>query len=440
MLYLPRTLLLISGLLLNATSWANCIKVTSNADLSAAAISAGYTAKNWIGAYDTNTGKLGLPSIVSVSSNDRFQPPGTVLASAVGNFMTAAVESPYGNQQVLFRCDLADAGKLYEMYSTNGDNAFTGGFAVPELEGAYFDVERNVAVRMTNLSTGEYYSRYWKQRKLNADSWFQDEHYIYVPASAFSNVLYEMVRIKAITYFIYANPRNLDVYSQPRGYIAFKGPGLESNSLTAGLDHLAYHYGWPKEWPGAWSSYNSVTYVRGALCKIEDYPAVVKIPPVTQRALMSGASSQASFRLSLACEAGAKSGTNNTGTNVAMGFLVNQPAAVAAAQKLGLTTPGGGLTWLLDTHYGEKGIASGVGIRLYHGDSNVPINLLPDRFSAGSGNNHGWYGFKELTGLVASRSNEIYSGEFIASLEAIEGETVTPGSVDAQLQAVVSFQ
>ena len=35
-----------------------------------------------------------------------------------------------------------------------------------ELEGAYYDVERNVAVRMTNLSTGEYYSRYWKQRQL----------------------------------------------------------------------------------------------------------------------------------------------------------------------------------------------------------------------------------------------------------------------------------
>ncbi len=41
-----------------------------------------------------------------------------------------------------------------------------GGRPAKELEGAYYDVERNVAVRMTNLSTGEYYSRYWKQRQL----------------------------------------------------------------------------------------------------------------------------------------------------------------------------------------------------------------------------------------------------------------------------------
>ncbi|MEA7581118.1 hypothetical protein ONJ87_27395, partial [Salmonella enterica subsp. enterica serovar Anatum] len=42
--------------------------------------------------------------------------------------------------------------------------------------------ERNVAVRMTNLSTGEYYSRFWKERQLTADSWFQDDKYIYIPA------------------------------------------------------------------------------------------------------------------------------------------------------------------------------------------------------------------------------------------------------------------
>ncbi|MEA7538827.1 hypothetical protein ONQ62_27245, partial [Salmonella enterica subsp. enterica serovar Virginia] len=42
--------------------------------------------------------------------------------------------------------------------STNGDSAFAGAFFTPEVEGAYYDVERNVAVRMTNLSTGEYYS------------------------------------------------------------------------------------------------------------------------------------------------------------------------------------------------------------------------------------------------------------------------------------------
>ncbi len=71
-------------------------------------------------------------------------------------------------------------------------------------------MERNVAVRMTNLSTGEYYSRFWKERQLTADSWFQDDKYIYIPASAFSNVLYEMFKIDSRKYFAYQNPMDRD--------------------------------------------------------------------------------------------------------------------------------------------------------------------------------------------------------------------------------------
>ena len=36
-----------------------------------------------------------------------------------------------------------------------------------------------------------------------------------------------------------------------------------------------------------------------------------------------------------------------------MGFMVNQANAVSKAQSLGLVTSGGGLTWLLDTNYGN---------------------------------------------------------------------------------------
>ncbi|WP_423826002.1 fimbrial protein, partial [Salmonella enterica] len=122
------------------------------------------------------------------------------------------------------------------------------------------------------------------------------------------------------------------------------------------------------------------------------------------------------------------------------GFSIdNQPTAVAAARRLGLTTSAGGLSWLLDTHYGEPGVASGVGIRIYN-DAGTPINLLPDRIKTGTGNARGWYGYKDLTTRVSSGSVETYSGDFTASLEAIGGQTVTAGSVNAQLQAVVSFQ
>lgn len=437
-----RSLLLTIGLLLSAPLWATCIKVTSTSSLSAAAIAAGYTAASWTGACDTCTGNIGLPATVSINSGSQFQPSGTLLASAVGNFLTGATNKAYSSNQILYRCQLADAGSLFEMYATNGDNAYTGQYLASEVDGAYYDVAKNVAVRITNLSTGEYYSRYWKERQLTADSWFEDGTYIYIPASAFSNVLYEMYKISSTSYYVSAANLYKDAYTQPRGYMAFKGPGLDTNTLKAGMDSLSNYNGWYGNWPGAWSTYGNVTYVRGALCEVKDFPAVVLLPTISSAALQSGGSSQAPFSVSLRCESGARSSTSASTTsaaNVAMGFLVNQPTAVAAAKTLGLVTSGGGLTWLLDNRYGSGGVASGVGIRIYN-RSGAALNLLPDRASTGSGNARGWYAFQELTSLVSSDTVNTYSGDFTASLEALSGQTVTAGTVNAQLQVVVSFQ
>ncbi|VEA78645.1 fimbrial usher protein StbD [Salmonella enterica subsp. arizonae] len=200
----------ITSLFVSAGTWSSCIKVIDKSALSDAAIKAGYTAQNWLGATDTNTGNIGLPTVISISNSEKFQPSGTLLASGIGNFLTAATGTPIPVNRYFTAAIPPMPGKLYEMYSTNGDSAFAGAFFTSEVEGAYYDVERNVAVRMTNLSTGEYYSRFWKERQLTADSWFQDDKYIYIPASAFSNVLYEMFKIDSSQHFVYTNPLDRD--------------------------------------------------------------------------------------------------------------------------------------------------------------------------------------------------------------------------------------
>lgn len=439
---IKKILLLIVLYLLNLSAWANCTVVTSVSSLSQSAIAAGYTAANWTGACDTCSGNVGLPSVISINSGRTFQPSGTLLASSVGSFLTSSSNVAYSANQILYRCAVADANSLFEMYATNGDSTYAGRYTTSEVDGAYYDVAANVAVRLTNLSTGEYYSRYWKGRQLTASDWYSDGTYIYVPASAFSNVLYEMFKIDSTSYYLSNSNRYRDTLSQPRGYIAFKGPGLNTNNLAEGQDSLSIFYGWYRNWPGAWSTYSNVTYVRGALCEVQNYPSVVLLPTVGVSTLAAGGNSQAPFNITIQCESGAVSGTNTSTTasaNVAMGFLVNQANAVTQARNLGLVTSGGGLTWLLDTRYGSSGVASGVGIKIYD-SNNVALNLLPDRTSTGTGNNRGWYAYKDLTSLVSSGSSQIYSGDFTASLEALSGQTLTAGTVDAQLQVVVSFQ
>ncbi|MGG6122577.1 fimbrial usher protein StbD [Pantoea allii] len=443
-MFLRITLLLITTGLIPLPLLANCTVVSSQSQLSTAAKNAGYTAKLWTGACDECTGKLPLPAIININTGSLFQPAGTLLASAVGDPVNTPMRDAFTPNQILFRCDAGDVDKLYEMYSTNGDWDTAGKYATNEVEGAYYDKAKNVAVRMTNLSTGEYYSRYWKARQLNASDWYSDGDKIYIPASAFSRVLYEMFKIDGTERFMNSEAYYPDKNNQPRGYIAFKGPGLASDDLKPGDDHSTKYSGWHFNWPVGWSSFNTVTYVRGAACEVQDYPAVVSLSVISVGALADGGSSQAPFSVNLRCEAGAISSINNstiTSANVAMGFLVNQPRAVTMANTLGLTTSSGGLTWLLDTNYGDDNdsAASGVGIKIYN-SAGAALNLLPDMTSTGTGNARGWYAYKDLTTLASSDNGEIYSGDFTASLEAIPGQVITSGTVNAQLQVVVSFQ
>lgn len=155
-MFLRITLLLIAIGLIPLPLLANCTVVSSQSQLSTAAKNAGYTAKLWTGACDECTGKLPLPAIININTGSLFQPAGTLLASAVGDPVNTPMRDAFTPNQILFRCDAGDVDKLYEMYSTNGDWDTAGKYATNEVEGAYYDKAKNVAVRMTNLSTGEY--------------------------------------------------------------------------------------------------------------------------------------------------------------------------------------------------------------------------------------------------------------------------------------------
>lgn len=105
-----------------------------------------------------------------------------------------------------------------------------------------------------------------------------------------------------------------------------------------------------------------------------------------------------------------------------------------------MQTTSGGITYLLDTNYGSEGVASGVGIRIYDENGNA-LNLLPSK-TVRTGNQGGWYAYKNLTTTQGDSSDGVttYTGNFTASLEAISGQTTSAGTVNAQLQVVVSFQ
>lgn len=436
-------------LTLCAPAWATCTRISYGPGTTYPSNNVNYvdpahgTHNTWTGSVD-GAGASGL-SVSSVNINSStFQPDGTLLASGSASILTLGNEA-YTAEQVLFRCDAADEGSLFEFYATNGDNDYGGRYedgASFGLPGAYRTYFRGMVIRVTHTMTGNYFSRYWQSRPLTGlDRDGQGK--ILVKAKNFSDVRVELFRVSNT-----AGDTGSGIYgySQPAAYIAFKGPGWSAN-LVDGRDSNSYFDGWYNAWPGTINLYNRLTVRRSATCAVTNVTPNVRFPLMTVAELEGGGTRQMPIDITFECQTGAPANTGlaalASGVNAgqtAMGVLV--PAAnyqSAAAQ--GLTTAGGGATYLLPDGYGtDPGVATGVGISLALANG-TPLNFLGNEMVTGSGNNAGWYAVlsdASSTGVAAGVTT--YTKRLQATLKRIPGRTVTPGKINARAQVVIRVQ
>ncbi len=429
-------------------AFARCYKVIGTQDNPG--VTSGYikpsegVAASWAGACDTCNGNLGIPSVINLSSGD-FIPPGTMLASSVAPFVQYGTTGGYDPERVFFRC--APEDPVYEMYSTNGDNYYSGhptrdktGLALG-LEAAYETAWDNILLRLTNVTTGEYFTDIWKERLLtDLDT---DSHgYRLVKAKNLSTVRAEVYSSGGNQSHLYANTRlsQIYAYTQPSAYIAIKGPGLAAP--TTGNSHVNDFNGWASNWPGAIGMYRNVTLKRYPTCVVLNATPYVFLPSVSRNDIENGtATSEVPFQISFKCQNAMVSGTGNNQT--ALGILAS-PGAYAAAPKLGLVNAQSGISHLVSDNYGSSGYAEGVGIRILR--DNNPINLLSSENSALGGanaNQMGWYPIiGNNTVLTGNRNGvDFYTENFRARLEKLpQAAAVTPGRVRATATVVIRVQ
>ena len=206
---------------------AHCERVTDTHQLSEAAISAGYNARSWAGANNAEAkGHLGLPGAVTLSGNQSFQKEGSLLASSSASFINSGRTGGYSPNQVLFKCNSEQLGEIYEFFATNGMDNHSGKHMVGDLSGAYYTRVKNVALRLTNQKSGQHYLRQWQKRAITAEEIFNDGQHIYIPASAFSDVFIELLRVHNASYGVEGSARDSYSYDMPSGYLAFQGGGL----------------------------------------------------------------------------------------------------------------------------------------------------------------------------------------------------------------------
>lgn len=385
----------------------------------------------WGGAYDANNGPLNLPSTINIT-DENFQPNGTLLASSVVDFVQYGQKSGYDPEQILFSCTADSAGQLYEIYATNGDNAYGGLYedgATYGLEHSYATYQKNLVVRITNNETGQYFKKNWQYRALtNLDT--DASGNILVKAKNFTSVTIELYRIGdvrgAITPGAYG-------YSQPAGYIAFGGPGI--SYPADGADSQTSYPGWYAYWPGNISLYKNTNIRRSKACRFNSVTPNVLFPTISTEEINNGGSRTANIDITYQCQSGYTAGVS-AGQN-AVGFQVSS-GSYSAALAEGLTTTGSGLTYLLSNQYGvDSNVATGVGIRLER--EGTTLNWLSDANVMTGGNADGWY---KLNGTQVATDDvaDSYQESFSAILEALPGQTATPGKVYAQAQVFIRVQ
>ncbi|MGU3525047.1 fimbrial protein [Enterobacteriaceae bacterium C23F] len=440
---LKTILLTLAVLVYTPMASAYCYKVTgigtTTSTIPQAVADMGYTATSWGGAFNSAAASISFGTIILGTGTESLVSAGTVLATANLPFVDKALKVAYGANQIVFKCALADADTLYEMYGLNASSGnFYGGYQVSDVDSGYATPAQGIAFRITNQKTGLYYSGKWQERKMTSDDYITVGSNIYIPASSFGNATFELIKTDDIGSGAYVTRSAFSQITSPQGFVALKGNAMNAD-LTAGATVSSPS---PLLTSGVWSMRGgSTTVIRGNTCTLADFDQVVNLPSISANDLRNGNTSTNSFNLSINCESGAISGTTSaTNAPVAIGFLVSQATPLSQASTLGLTNGSGGISYLLDDNYGQSGVASGVGIRLYS-SSGQTLNFLSST-TTGTGNSGGWYGFSEL--LSATGTTETggtsYGGTLTASLEQISGLQAEAGSVNAQAQIIVSLQ
>ncbi|WP_233867638.1 fimbrial protein [Paraburkholderia adhaesiva] len=431
-----------------------CFKITTTTSSTTSAYytDPGTITTSWAGSTDT-AGKGAYPMTLAINAPP-FVPDGTLLGSAISpvyNLGDAGVGS-YSPEQVLFRCSPDSAGTMYEYYATNGDNTYAGNVSVSGttgIDGTYETYYGGMASRITNITTGEYLTRYYKGRQLtgldtDSQGWFL------VKAKNFSQYKLEIFQCSTCP-SADTSTTGTWAYSQPMGYVAFAGGAsgnILSSGLTAGLDSASNWQGWYAYWPGSINAYYTVIIRRAATCAVTNATPSVLFPTATIAGLNQGQSTQVPVTIQMQCQTTKPSNlsafASGTAANqTALGVLA-QPANAQSAVSAGLTTTGSGVTYLLSDGYGtDTSVATGVGVALSR-PNGTALNFLTNQYVTTGGAPDGWDPvLNDATANGAATGGiTTYTRTINATFKAFApGVTpVTAGRYNATAQVIVRVQ
>ena len=376
-----------------------------------------------------------------------FMPTGLIGSTTASVGQAGAFKE--GGDQLLFTCDLADKGKTYENFATNGDSNVGG--LNGNGEGVYQTFFPFIGIKITRDRDGKVFSRYWQQSPIEGH---EEGGKLKFYARDFSSVTAEIYRFPATyrgggTKWGCGDPASDNASGigytcpQPNAYTVFVGPGWNDHQdITPGSDSYSNYGGFGySNWIGFGMVYSAANKFSQSSwgCRVLNYTNPVFLPQVTIRDLKSGVKTGADFTVTYRCGGPSVEDAIHKDAGVGPGkisvaFQTNNPRPANA--------PGDAqwMPYLVSDNYGQAGYASNVGIAITASGSDTPFGFI--RSSYTDDYTKGW--FSLLTGEASRSSNsdrqvDITSRYFASYAILNAADTVTPGRVDATAHIVVRY-
>ncbi len=367
----------------------------------------GLVVRAWRGAYEFYAGAGAYKITLNVGAPP-FSPDGTLLGSAVSPIYNLGYEGigGYEPEQVLYRCGPRTAGTFYEYYSTMprcDGCSFKDVAKGTGVEATYSTSYTRLAVKSTNVTTGEAVTRYWKRRPLtNLD--VDSQGWFLVKAKNFSSfelAFYQCPSTMCSDRLAPSSPPGpwtRTGASLRAAVSAFQGgmpggPYTINGNLAAGSDSFSAFVN-TENLVGQVTAVDGVILGSTATCSVTNATPVVNYPPMTAAEMARGATRQVPVTIQMQCQTTAPSGSGAFASGTAAGQtalgILAQPANAQSAIDAGLKATGTGVKYLLSDGFGtDPGIATGVGVALSRPDGTA-LNLLTNQNITSGGAPDGW--------------------------------------------------
>lgn len=347
---------------------------------------------------DVRVGKTSTIQIQDLA----FQPAGALIADITKPIASIASDIGKGPETIYYRCDLADASQISEIYY-RPRSWYNTGAVYGQIYGDFFGTNMpGLGFQFYLASNGQPFELAVQSRPISYEIDPNDANKIVIKLKHFSGIRNLQIRTdQAVKPGVSSS-----IGDRSRAVVAFRGPGFNASFTDGSI---------PSSVPTAVMTLYQVAVSAVGIksCGVQSVPASVGLGKHSASELPTP---PVSFSVILNCQQGSTG--VKYGFDPGMNNSINNPKPA---------------TYLLPTDYGSPGVAGGVAVQILR--SGTPVNLLQyNGASINTGTN--WYALTVPGGSGSTNIQLDFTAQYVSLTGGTSG--VTPGQANATVVFMIN--